>query len=601
MCNMEICGMTACIFAPGRALLLLHKTRWCQVGRSNLLAVYLHLDGVGTDNRMLPMLLDFAPSTNTFLVKVPQTEKNLVRSLMREHGLDFSVPASTPETAVLFTQDAYAAVSFWDYATQAAKVRLEPLQKSIEVSWALDARGHYACPADKELWPFQKADLAYALSRQNTLIGDQPGLGKTPTSIVYANEIQAERVLVICPASIRLQWVNRIREWSMLRPLLVHAILKSNHGVHPYANWTICSYEMARSDAIGRALAKHEYDLLILDEAHYVKTSGSKRTRAIFGGGRDPHPFEPLARRSRSILALTGTPLPNRPREAYVLARNLCWDAIDWSSEQSFFERFNPVARREVTNEIGQTRIYNDERQGRHAELPNRLRANFMVRHLKKDVLKQLPECLIDVVRVDETGPIKAALKAESMLDLDPEMLTGADMAVMGQINAVRHQMGLALAPQAVEYIKTLLEGGEAKMLIFAHHVGVLDILEKGLGQYGFVRVDGRTGAVGKQKAVDEFQSDPTKRLFLGNLMATGTGTDGLQRAASHVVFVESSWVPGENQQGIDRLHRIGQREGVLVEFLVAPGSISERVLASALKKGMVIHQALDKKFKATA
>lgn len=541
------------------------------------------------------MILDYVKPTDTFTLRVNRSEGD-VPLLMKEHGLDLSLPASTAQTAVLFTREPYAAASFADHATPQAYQKLGGIIEQLKASWAVECSGRYRCPADQELASFQKADLAYALGRRNTLIGDQPGLGKTPVSICFANEIRAKRILVICPANIRLQWVKRIREWTTMRyPYTIHPILAARHGVHPTAEWTVVSYDLARTEAIGKALAKGRYDLLILDEAHYLKEISSQRTRALFGGGAIRH-FEPIAERADRILALTGTPLPNRPREAYTLARALCWDAIDWQSEDHFKERFNPSMRVEKTNpQTGQKFFYIDERSGRHAELQNRLRGNFMVRHLKREVLTQLKLPVYDIIQLEETGPVKQALEAERLLDIDPENLEGADMTILGHVSVVRRMMGIALAPQVVDYTKMLLEGGEEKLVLFAWHIEVMNILQEGLKQYGVVRIDG-SNSQHKSKLVEQFQLDPNIRVCLGNLLSMGVGTDGLQEVANHALIAEPSWVPGDNEQAFDRLDRFGQKHVVQGDIFVAPGSFSEKVLASALRKLVVTNKALDAK-----
>jgi len=542
------------------------------------------------------VILDYVPSTRCFTLRVPRGEAD-PQELMREHGLDFSVPASTNSSAVLFTREPYAAASFGAYATPQARGQIHGILTEIEASFAPDSQAHIRCPADKELWPFQRADIAYALRRTNTLVGDQPGLGKTPIAICYANEIAAKRVLVICPASIRLQWVKRIREWTTMRwPYVVHPIINSRHGVHPSAQWTVVSYDLARTEAIGRALAQGTYDLLILDEAHYLKESDSGRTRAIFGGGRD-RAFDHLASRCGSVLALTGTPLPNRPREAYTLARALCFDSIDWSSEDTFKERFNPSMKVEVVDpKTGRTKFFIDERTGRHAELQNRLRANFMTRHLKREVMTQLKLPVYDLIQVEETGPVKQALKAESLLDIDPENLEGADADVLGHVAVVRRMMGIAMAPQVADYVADLLDGGEEKLVLFAWHIEVLNILQERLAKFGVVRIDGSTSASAKERKVNQFIKEPSTRIALGNILSMGVGTDGLQEVAWHALIAEPDWTPGNNIQCFDRLDRGGQTRTVQGDIFVAPGSFAERVLASALRKNQITHKALDKR-----
>jgi SNF2 family DNA or RNA helicase len=154
--------------------------------------------------------------------------------------------------------------------------------------------------------------------------------------------------------------------------------------------------------------------------------------------------------------------------------------------------------------------------------------------------------------------------------------------------------MGLAIAPQAANYIEMLLEGGEEKLVIFGWHVEVLDILQAHLKRFGLRRTDGSTTPALRDKHVSDFQSDPTIRVMLGNLLSLGTGTDGLQRVCNHALIVEPDWVPGNNIQAFDRLDRGGQERQVQGDILVAPGSIAEKVLASALRKGRMTETVLD-------
>lgn len=561
------------------------------------------------------MILDYVPSTECFTLRLRRDEGD-PREYMKTHGLDFSLPASTRDQAVLFTRDAYAAACFAEAATPHAYAKLGPILSEIAASWKKESKAHVKCPADQELWPFQKADVEYALRRKNTLVGDKPGLGKTPVAICFANEIAAKRVLVLCPANIRLQWARKVREWSTLRwPYVVYPIVNGSRGVHPTAEWTIVSYDLARTPSIGAALARGTYDLVILDEAHYLKTWDSQRTRAVFGdhtgdyrkvirdtrGDIIDHEvlFTALASRAGSIMALTGTPLPNRPREAYTLARNLCWDAIDWMSEDSFKDRYNPSRRIEGKRSDGTDYVYTREEAGRHGELQNRLRANFMVRHEKhgpNGVMQQLKLPVFDIVLVDETAAVRQALQAESMLHLDPDDPEFFKHAFdpIGNVPAIRHMMGLAKAPLVADYVEMLLDGGEDKVFVVAHHIGVLDIIEAKLAPYGVCRIDGRTGANKKQGLIDDFIKNPKLRVCLGNIQSVGTGTDGLQLVCSRAVIGEPSWVDGENQQIVDRLDRGGQQRTVLADFLVAPGSIDERVLSSSLRKGRETHKVLD-------
>ena len=549
------------------------------------------------------MILDYNSERGAYIVTVSRTEAVDVRALMHEYGLMFSVPASTTERAVLFTKNPYAAASFFADATPAARDQLGWLLREVEASWAPESLRHIDVPSDCELMPFQRASADYLLRREHGLNGDEMGLGKTCTSITIANEMQAKRIIVVCPAQVRFQWVRRIREWTTLADPFIYAVTSSKYGTSTAAEWTVISYELARKPAILRGLVRQKFDLLICDEAHYLKTGAAGRTRSIFGfhDGRlddsesDTIVTECLGARAERILCLSGTPTPNRPAEAYVMARGLNWDCIDWMSKQSFERRFNPIEKHEGRN----GKVWVDEHKGRLPELGNRLRAHIMTRHLKRDVGYQLKNYLGDVVydlvHIEETTAIRAALQAEALLNIDPETFQGKDKKFDGQVSVVRRQMGVAMAPGVAQYVSMLLDGGEQKLVVFAWHHEVLDILQQKLGHFGVLRVDGNMTAARKDNTTAEFVAG-SSRVLIGNLISLGTGTDGLQKVCCHGVIAEADWVPSNNLQPFGRLDRYGQELQVLADICVAPNSIAEKVLAIALKKNLVNHKALDQR-----
>ncbi len=543
------------------------------------------------------MHLEYVESTRAYCLYVNRGEYDL-NELTHTHGLNFSEPASTPQTAVMFTREMYAALAFRNHTRGRMPRAFVDASKQIELSRAIKSDGHVDCPDDKTPYSFQVAGVEYCMNRNGALIGDQPGVGKTAQAIMLANEMRAKRVLVICPANIRLQWAKNIREWTTMagRPI-IYPILKSADGVHPGAHWTILSYHLTSSEGIYEALLRGQYDLVVLDEAHYLKNNEAIRTKHFFGGriakaqeddyfGETEYDvIRGLAAVCGYVLALTGTPLPNRPKEAYTLARGICWDAIDWASEQQFKDKYNP------SEYNGQ---YAKEVKGRTPELNARLRTNIMIRRLKKEVLTQLPKVTHEITHLEETGAVRKALQAEAMLDIDPTDLTGLKAEVQGHISVVRKMMGIAMAPGVADYIDMLMQGGECKIFLAGWHKEVLDIWETKLHKWGVVRVDGRTTPARKQIAVDRFQDDPKIGIFIGNLMSAGIGTDGLQNVCCHGVLGECSWVPGDNEQIVSRLDRGGQTLPVLAEYMTVLGSFADRVLGSSLEKMQAIHESLD-------
>lgn len=528
----------------------------------------------------------------------PFTDNVAPADIMLERGLDYSTPDSRPGSAVLFTKDAWAVADMIEHATPRAAAALKPMANRIALSQAKTSGSHFRMPMDKELWPFQKASLDYVLSRNQSLIADHPGLGKTPQAIVYANEIGAKRVLVLCPAAIRFQWARKIREWSTMKwPFVIYPVVNSKNGIHPTAEWTIISFALARNPALVAAVAQSRYDLLIIDESHYLKDPEASQTKAIFGGADGLYRFKrgvdaipAIMASCAHVICLSGTPLVNRPLEAYTTTRNLCWDAIDYMSLERFRVRYNP----QKTKFLKDNKRVTEERIGRVRELGNRMRGMFMARHAKREVMDQLKMPKYTVMPVEETGAVRAALQAESLLGLDIDTLqTTNDYQILGHIAQVRREMGIAIAPQAADYISLCLDGGEDKIVVFGWHIEVLDILQERLSAYGVLRIDGSTSPKKRQHYVDLFQKDPAMRIMLGNIQSMGTGVDGLQEVATHCVLVEPTWTPGENQQAVDRLDRGGQQGHVQADFLVAPGSILEKILVAALKKAETIHKTI--------
>lgn len=529
---------------------------------------------------------------SNFILEVPAAQKSEVANLMAYRGLTFSTSASSRERAVLWSTNPYAVADLSDCA------ELSAYRAQIDLSRALDGKGTRRLPPGRELWDYQKATLDYLLARKGGIDADQPGLGKTPTAIAYCNEREATRVLVICPASVRIQWGERIKEWSTIPHVKVSVMLMVKDGIHPTAHYQVISYDAARNPAILKAIAKSEWDVLICDEAHKMKNIDAITTRAILGNSKGEYnhgeiKMPAIASYCREHIALTGTLLLNRPSECYVLFRFFDWEAIDFLSEEKFKDRYNKQADLKTI----EGKRFKLESTSLELELQNRLRVNVMARHEKKDVLTLMKPPRYSIVRCEENGAVRGALDVEGMLGLSiEEIQTTKDFEILGHIAEARRLMGMALAPQIIDYAVDFLEGSDEKLTIFGWHIGVLDLFEQGLSRFGTARVDGRKNATARQKAVDDFVGNDKTRVFIGNIQAAGTGLDGLQRVCSRCYLAEPDWVPANNEQAVSRLDRIGQLFDVSAEIFVAPGSISEKILVKALEKLNVIHRVLDQK-----
>lgn len=405
--------------------------------------------------------------------------------------------------------------------------------------------------------PYQLAGIEFAAGRDAVLIGDEMGLGKTVQAIGIVNQDRtAERVLVVCPASLKINWQREIDKW----------------GVSPCVEWAIINYDQLHK------LDVHQlWDVVILDEAHYVKNPEAKRSQ--------------LARRiwARRKILLTGTPILNRPVEVFHLLHIL--DTIAWplAARHKFGLRYCAAYQRKV----GRKYVWDYSGASNLDELREILKP-YMIRRTKAEVLTQLPPKRRQIIELPVGGLSSVFRKTlHDSVQSYGEQVQQLDCnveALWTKLAALRHETALAKVATAVECIKDALESSE-KIVVFAHHRDVLDALHQALADYNPVVVHGGTPLQDRQAAVDTFQRIPGCQLFLGNIQAAGVGLT--LTAASHVVFVELDWVPGNVSQAEDRCHRIGQRESVLVQHLVLEGSLDALIAKSLVKKQNIIDKAL--------
>ena len=461
----------------------------------------------------------------------------------------------------------------------------------------------YRAPHSDRIEPreFQFAAAEYAIARDHCIIGDAPGVGKTGEALLVGNAIEAKNSLVVCPASLRLNWDREIRMWSTIGGLRTYPVLKATDGIGPHSHYTIISYDLLQNKGIFEALMQQRWDHLILSEAHALKDyKGNMRTKAICGW-TDSGTYRPgLADVSGRITMETGTLLPNQPIECYNAIRLLDWSAIDEMSVAEF-RRFYYGYGSGFVRIRGKVqwsdRVLNVPRNLDH--LQSRLRRFLMVRRLKEDVLHELPPKHWHVFPLAITPGMRRALKhpgwalAEKLYQMDVRAFdTG--IPVDGAVSTARRLLGEAKAPATKDYINDLIDSGVNKIVVAAWHHSVLDYFHEKLQHHGLVYMDGSTSPVNKQKAVDMFQFDDQVTIILGQMGPLGTGWS--LTAAQDVVNAEPDWVPGKNEQLLDRPHRIGQAGSyVLGHIPVVPGTMDELILSRAIEKDGNINKALDK------
>ena len=493
---------------------------------------------------------------------------------LRETGYGFTRDDRTGDWRVCY----WARPSAEEEAAQAAAAA-----EAVAASRATDAEVEIPAPEGRTYLPYQRAGIAYAMARAGTLIGDEMGLGKTIQAIGVLNAGQAKRVLIACPASLKLNWKRELAAW-MVADLPVHVVTGGKGAFPDVTNGgvVVVNYDVLHGyEAQVRSVA---WDLFVADEAHMLKSKKARRTRAVFGGPKikTAPAVSPIAAKRR--LLLTGTPMSNRPIELHPLLAYL--DAAEWCHFMAFAKKYCNAH---------QTRFGWDlDGASNLDELQDKLRATVMVRRLKADVLSELPAKVRQVVPLPaESAAVKRLLKSEEAAYEAWEKLQAAGSAsaaaAFAELSRLREQVGLAKVPLLAEHI--LRDDGP--VVAFAYHHSVVQELAK------LLRGEGRRVAVmtgdmpveHRQSRVDMFQRGQSD-VILGTLGAMGVGHTLTQSA--HVIIGELDWVPANLTQAEDRCHRIGQRGSVHIEHLVYEGSLDSRLVEVVVGKQAVLDAALD-------
>lgn len=447
------------------------------------------------------------------------------------------------------------------------------MSKALNASSAIDVQS----PRDRSLFDYQVAGVEYALFTPRTLFADPPGVGKTIQSIGFINTKSLERILIICPASLTSVWARELKSW-LRNTLRVDTYNPKTFDAKNPPDVLIVSYHWVSYIGAVREIIQRfpKYELCIIDECHFLKNPESLRTKHVLAANG-------LAKRAEFVHALSGTPLVNRPIELYPLIKSLCPQAIGDMNQFEFGIHFCGGFKSPWGWDFtGASNL---------KILGMKLRSHFMIRRKKEDVLTQLPDKFTPTLIYLDVSNKKSLVSKMEVFD-DDYVIKRAPTADFEEISAIRHELGVSKIKAAAEYIKTQLEAGHEKILVFAHHKDVIEGIDKELEDYRVLKYVGGMSSKEKQDVVDTFQNDPDARIFLGSITAAGVGLT--LTAASYVIFVEFSWVPGENEQCIDRLHRIGQRNGVMTDYLVVEDTLDERVLKYLLEKQRTIKEVFE-------
>ncbi|MFJ2911164.1 DEAD/DEAH box helicase [Streptomyces sp. NPDC087228] len=386
---------------------------------------------------------------------------------------------------------------------------------------------------------YQSFGARFALAQKRVILGDEMGLGKTVQAIAALAHLSARgetHFLVVCPASVLINWAREVRARSTLRALPVHG--PERQGA--FAEWRESGgVALTTFDALHTLPAPRDCGMrpgmLVVDEAHYVKNPETRRSRAVSG----------WTQRTERVLFLTGTPMENRVEEFRSLVRHL---------------------QPELAPSIHTTHGAAGSHAFRRAVAPAYLRRN------QADVLTELPA----LVQVDEW-------EAFSADDLDAyREAVGAGQFMRMRRAAYDRPATSAKLNRLRELVSEAADTG-LKVVVFSYFREVLRTVEQALGAGVFGPLSGSLPAARRQEMIDGFGAVDGHAVLLSQIQAGGVGLN--MQAASVVIICEPQIKPTMEHQAVARAHRMGQIRTVRVHRLLAADSVDERMLNILARK----------------
>ena len=436
------------------------------------------------------------------------------------------------------------------------------------------------------LLPYQLDGIAFAVGAGRAILADDMGLGKTIQGIgvaeLLAKLADIQRVLVVCPASLKSQWQSEINRFCNRSSQLV--LGTGQERFEQYGSdtfFTICNYEQVFRDL--SAMESVPWDLIILDEGQRIKNWESRTSSSV------------RSLRSTFRLVLSGTPLENQLGELFTVVRFV--DEHRLGPAHTFFNRHR------VVDDRGKIIGYRNLDQLRKTLQP------ILLRRTRAEVAKQLPERTDEVVRIEPTS--EQLEISESNLKIAAQI---AGKKYLTEMDLLRLQKALLMARMAAdstylidkqepeyssklerlnELLVDLIADPTRKIVLFSEWRTMLDRIEMRLDRIGceYVRLDGQVPQKKRSSIVHTFQNNAACRVIL----MTNAGSTGLNlQSANTVINVDLPWNPAVLEQRIARAHRMGQKNPVHVYKLVTVGTIEERLLGTLASKQDLADAALD-------
>jgi len=434
------------------------------------------------------------------------------------------------------------------------------------------------------LFPYQE-EGARLLSKSKALyLGDDPGLGKSAQIASACDYAGAHRILVVCPASLKINWAREIAKFSLAD--LPVQIPGSQDKLNTGPGVTIINYDLIIRKEIHQQIRNNYYDVLAIDESHALKEPTSKRTRAILGEYG-------IADNAERVWLASGTPVPNHPGELFAVLSRLHPMATRRMNYDQFLNYYCYTKATEYGLKVlsNRSNIY---------QLKQDI-ASFMLRRKRADVLPDLPDLRIGSLVIENDKALASIRKyvgehpeIEAYLDGEEATEAAMDWVDNAALSTIRKICGSAKAYALADEITEELNSGLHQIVLMCWHKDTIDILRQKLDKFGVAVVDGRVSMKKRQEAVDRFndsQYTSNCRVFIGQILAAGVGHT--MTGCQDMIIVEPSWVPGENVQAMLRISRIGQLKKCLVRFAKLAGSIDEAIMGSAERKAAMIAELM--------
>ena len=405
------------------------------------------------------------------------------------------------------------------------------------------------------LHPYQKEGVEFLVSGYHRLLADDMGLGKTVQAIEACNVLDAQKIIIICPATVKLGWARELAVWSNIKDGIV-VVRGTKFEIPDYAKVIIINYDLLRYRPIFEQLIKHApYAVMICDEAQNLRNAKASRTNDVLSK-------RGLITHTVYAYMLSGTPVVNRPFEFFPMLRTMAYDLImPYTTTVAFGNRYCLSWK-------------GDFRGHKNLDELNERIQPFMLRRTKDEVLPQLPDKVEQIIELECAEPLG-----------NEEVPLSTRKRVLGEIKV----------PFVVAHCKEVMSGIN-KLVVFAHHREVINQLTEELSEYNPVKLLGGLSIDAKQKVIDEFVTDDSVQILVGQITAAGTGVDGLQKVCSYIIFAELDWSPAVLDQCIDRCRRIGQKDTVFVQYLVVPNSLEDIVWDTLADKRRVIRRIMKQK-----